>query len=157
MDTNPLLMLVTVPIAAGFIAIAATDRFKTAAKLLAVIVTTACLAGSVSVFIRKPLIWYYGDAAIFRVDNLSAFIGMAVCLFAFLITIYSLSSVERSFGRYFGYLLMTLGASLGVLFANNFIVMLVFWGFLAVMLYLLVNLEGTKEASLSGRKAAANE
>lgn len=153
MYTNPLLMLIAAPIAAGFISLPLTDRFKTAAKLLAGVVTTACLAVSISVFIDKPIVWYYGETLILRADNLSAFIGMAVSLFAFLVTIYSFGSTERAFGRYFGYLLMTLGASLGVIFANNFIIMLVFWGFLALMLYLLVNLEGTKEASAAGRKA----
>ncbi|MCX5678828.1 MAG: proton-conducting transporter membrane subunit [Candidatus Omnitrophica bacterium] len=153
MFNNPLLILVTAPIAAGFLALAATDRFKTAAKLLAGIVTAACLAGSIHIFIKKPVSWYCLDAVILRADNLSAFIAMAVSLFAFLITVYSFGFTERLFGRYFGYLLMTLGASLGVLFANNFIVMIVFWGFLALMLYLLVNLEGTQEAALSSRKA----
>ena len=153
MFTNPLLILVTAPIIAGFLALPLTDRFKTVAKLLAGIVTGACLAGSIYVFVKKPIAWHYGTAAILRADNLSAFIAMAVSLFAFLITVYSSGFTERLFGKYFGYLLMTLGASLGVLFANNFIVMLAFWGFLAAMLYLLVNLEGTKEAAASGRKA----
>ncbi|MBN2453026.1 MAG: hypothetical protein JXB40_02025 [Candidatus Omnitrophica bacterium] len=153
MFSDPLPILVMAPIAAGFACIAVPDGMKGLIKLFTGIVTAACLAGSIFVFREKPAFWFYGDTAVLLADNLSGFIAIAVSAFAFLITIYSFGSVERSFGRYFGYVLMTLGASMGVIFANNLLVMLVFWGFLAAMLYLLVNLENTKEAALAGRKA----
>jgi len=153
MVNNPLLTLIAAPIIAGAACLFASDRMKGAVRLIASVVTASCLVGSASVFIRKPVVWAANDSVILIADNLSAFIALAVSGFAFLITVYSSGSVDRAFGRYFGYVLMTLGSSLGVLFANNLVAMTVFWGFLGAMLYLLVTLEGTEKAALAGRKA----
>lgn len=153
MEYNPLLLLVAVPILSGAVCLLLPDRLKIPAKSLAGVVTAASLAGSVYVFIKKPIGWTVGAAEMLRADNLSGFVGLAISLFALLITIYSFGFTTRSLGRYFGYTLMTLGASLGVVFAGHFIIMLVFWGFLAAMLYLLVNLEGTEKAARSSLKA----
>jgi len=48
---------------------------------------------------------------------------------------------------------MTLGSSLGAVLANNLILLVVFWGFLAALLYLLVTLRQTGRASASAKKA----
>lgn len=61
--------------------------------------------------------------------------------------------LHKSFGNYFGYVLITLGSSIGVAFAANLVVLLIFWAVLAVMLYLLVNMQGTDRACASAKKA----
>lgn len=153
MHINPLIALVAVPIIAGIFCLPMAEKMKGLIRSLAGIVTAACLAGGAYLFIKKPIVWTFRAETILVADNLSGFVAMAVSLFAFLITVYSFGFIEKQFGKYFGYLLMTLGASMGVVLADHFLVMLVFWGFLAAMLYLFVNLEGTKEAAASGRKA----
>lgn len=153
MYSNPLLLLVAVPILAGLVCLGFSDRFKGLAKLMSFLVTSACLGGAILVFMKKPVSWQCCSLTILVADNLSSFIAVAVALFAFLITIYSFGFIEKSFGRYFGCVLMTLGSSFGVAFANDLIVLLSFWGFLGVTLYLLVNMESTDSASAAAKKA----
>lgn len=129
------------------------DAFRRVPKTLAFLTSLLCMAGTVYVFINKPLSWRYGDTIILVADNLSAFIAMGAALFTLLVSLYSSGSATGSFGRYFGYVLMTLSASFGVALANNLIAMLVFWGFLAAMLYLLVAMAGTAQAAAAARKA----
>ncbi|MBI5124153.1 MAG: hypothetical protein HZA72_01905 [Candidatus Omnitrophica bacterium] len=61
--------------------------------------------------------------------------------------------MEKNIGKYFGYVLMTLGGSLGAAFANDLIVLLCFWGFLALPLYVLVAMRGTNNAAASAKKS----
>lgn len=121
--------LVLYPLIAGIVCLILPDRIKNIVKAFAFLVTLACLAGTIFVFKIKPVSWQVGSDNILVADNLSAFVGLAVAFFAFLITVYSSAFIEKSFGRYFGYFLISLGASLGVAFASNFIVLLLFWGY----------------------------
>ena len=153
MFNNILVNLIIGPIAAGIICLFLPDRAKIFAKAVAFIVSLAALYGSIFVFIKKPLVLEVAEQQILYADTLSGFIGIAVSVFAVLVTIYSFTFIKRSFGRYFGYVLMTLGASLGVAYADNMIAFLTFWGFLAALLYLLVNIKGTNSAAASAKKA----
>ena len=153
MHNNPLPLLVTLPICAGILCLFLKDSLKSLVKLTAFLSSAACLYGSVLVFMKKPLSWQAYSCTMLTADNLSAFIALGIAVFAFLITIYSFGFIKDNLGRYFGYYLMTLGASLGVAFANNLIALLVFWGMLAVLLYLLVNMQGTDRAAASAKKA----
>ena len=153
MFNNILVNLIIGPIVAGTICLFLPDRAKFFAKVIAFLVSLAALAGSIRVFIKKPLILEVAQQQILSVDTLSGFIGIAVSAFAILITIYSFTFIKKSFGQYYGYVLMTLGASLGVAYADNMIAFLIFWGFLAALLYLLVNIHGTDRAAASAKKA----
>ncbi|MCM8761455.1 MAG: hypothetical protein NC938_05635 [Candidatus Omnitrophica bacterium] len=152
-NIDPLLMLIVVPIAAGFLCLGITDRLRAVPKVVAFAITLASFAASLFVFMHKPSLSQYGSSVILLADNLSAFIALAVTFFALLITVYSFSYIDKSFGRYFGYLLMTLGSSIGVLFANDLVIMLVFWGMLAALLYLMVAMDGTPKAAAAAKKA----
>ena len=153
-NLNPLVLSVAVPIVCGIVSLLfSSDRLKSLAKILAFFVTLLSLAGSIFIFINKPMPWQMGSSIIFSVDSLSAFIAIGIAFFAFLITIYSFGFIESSFGRYFGYVLMTLGAALGVAYSNNLVALLVFWGMLASLLYLLVNIDQTDGAAAAAKKA----
>lgn len=153
MISDPLFTLVALPIVAGSVCLLIPGRSGAVLKAVAGAIASLSLAGSVYVLTAQPISSRFGAGTFLRADGLSAFIGMVVCVFALLITVYSFGFIERSLSGYFGYLLMTLGASLGVLYADNLILMAAFWGFLALMLYMMVNLEGTKAAAVSSRKA----
>ena len=81
-------------------------------------------------------------------DNMSSFIALGISFFAMTVSIWSLNYAAKSPGRYFGYILITLGSALGAAFAVNFIALLVFWGIVAAMLYLLVNIGRKKSSGL---------
>ncbi len=150
---NPLVLLIVGPIAGGAVCLALPSRARIFIKTLAFLVSLAVFAETIVVFLKKPLAYNAGSYPLLLADNLSGFIALAVALFALLITIYSSGFIKISFGRYFGYVLMTLGSSLGVVYAENMIVFATFWGFLAVLLYLLVNIQGTDRAAASAKKA----
>ncbi len=145
--------LVLYPLVAGLACLILPDSLKNITKALAFFVTLACLAGASLLFMTKPASWQFASRQIFVVDNLSGFAGLAVSSFAFLIALYSSSFIKKDTGRYFGYLLITLAGALGAVFANDLIVLMISWGFLAVTLYLLVNTRGGDGASAAAKKA----
>ncbi|MDP3730579.1 MAG: proton-conducting transporter membrane subunit [Candidatus Omnitrophota bacterium] len=153
MIVNFLAYTIGVPILIGVICLFITDRLKIVTRILAFIVTLASLAALVRIFILKPLYWPPVPTPALTVDNLSALAGLGISFFALLVTLYSFGYIEKNNGRYFGYLLMTLGSSLGAVFANNLILFVVFWGFLAALLYLLVSIQGTPKAGACAKKA----
>lgn len=89
----------------------------------------------------------------FRIDNLSNFVGIFIVFFSVLIILYSLGFMRKKKGlvRYYLYILLTLAASLGAVFSNNLIVLVVFWGFLGLTLYLLIGF-GDKERTQATAK-----
>ncbi|MGB3242668.1 MAG: proton-conducting transporter membrane subunit, partial [Candidatus Omnitrophota bacterium] len=54
--------------------------------------------------------------------------------------------------RYYIYVLLTLTGSLGAVFSNNLIVFVVFWGFLGLLLYLLVGFGQRKNTAYTAKK-----
>ncbi len=95
------------------------------------------------------------DPQFFRFDNLSNFVGLFVGVFSALIILYSFSFMRGRQGllRYYSYIILTLLASLGAVFANHLILFMVFWGFLGLLLYLLIGF-GQKESTTSTAKKA---
>ena len=85
---------------------------------------------------------------------MSAFILLAVAVFGFLIAVYSIAYMRgrKRHREYFVYLLWTLGISAGALLANDILTLLVFWGLLALALYLMIGLAGP-DAAEAARKS----
>ncbi len=81
--------------------------------------------------------------------SFSNFILFALLFFGLLITIYSYNQKQKN---YFAYLLMTIGASSLAILSNNLVVLLLAWGGVAILLYLLVGL-GRKGAETAANKA----
>ncbi|MDO8536353.1 MAG: proton-conducting transporter membrane subunit [Candidatus Omnitrophota bacterium] len=153
MVVNFLAYIIGVPIVVGAACLFITDKLKILTKFLAFATTLAIFLATVRVFILKPLYWPPVPVPVFLVDNLSALAGIGISFFALMVTIYSFGYIEKDNGKYFGYVLMTLGSAIGAVFANNLIFLIVFWGFLAALLYLLVTLRQTAAASASAKKA----
>ncbi len=91
----------------------------------------------------------------FKADAFSLFIGGFAIFFYLLTLFYSFSLIKGQDGwlRYHSYLLLTLLSSLGVVFAKHLIVLLIFWGFLGLLLYLLINFGRKEGASATAQKA----
>ena len=153
MNGNMLLQSIALPILAGITCLFMPDRVRGLVKSIAILVASLSVFYSVKIFMQKPLCWPTEGPRIFVADNLSGFIGIGISIFTILVTIYSFGYIGKSFGRYFGYILMTLGSSLGVAFSNNFIALLVFWRFLGLTLYILVNMSESKSSSEAAKKA----
>lgn len=153
MKYSPLLLLILVPMISGVICLALPDRFKNIIKAVSSVVSLAAVWLAISVFIKKPFLWNYGSYPMLVADNLAGFVAIFISVFCLLVTVYSFGVTEKYFGRYFGYILMTLGASMGAAFSNDMIAFLVFWGILAALLYLLVNIKQTDASAAAAKKA----
>ena len=92
---------------------------------------------------------------LFKVDKLSSFVAIFIVFFSALVVIYSIGSMRgrKNLFRYYLYILLTLVASLGVVFSNDLVLFMVFWGFLGLLLYLLIGFGGKERAPYTAKKA----
>lgn len=90
----------------------------------------------------------------FRLDSLSIFVAIFVVLFSLLTLCYSIGFMKGKKGlvRYFLSILLTLAAALGVVFSNNLVGFMVCWGFLGLLLYLLIGFGEAKRAPATAKK-----
>jgi formate hydrogenlyase subunit 3/multisubunit Na+/H+ antiporter MnhD subunit len=74
-----------------------------------------------------------------NIDNLSKLIVLLICIFAFLVMIYSVAfkQAER-IKHYFSWFIITLGCANGATLADNLLLFLSFWGVLGITLYKLI-------------------
>ncbi|MBU0533436.1 MAG: hypothetical protein KJ887_01365 [Candidatus Omnitrophica bacterium] len=92
---------------------------------------------------------------LFKIDSLSTFVGVFVGLFTLLTVIYSFGFMDKKKGlfSYYFYIILTLVASLGVVFSNDLVLFMVFWGFLGILLYLLIGVGEKPNTSKTSKKA----
>ncbi len=78
--------------------------------------------------------------------HFSSFILLASLFFGLLINIYSYNQKQKN---YFGYLLLTIATSSLAILANNLVILLLAWGGVAILLYLMIGLgrEGSEKAA----------
>lgn len=91
----------------------------------------------------------------FYVDYLAGFTAVCVAVFFVLTLIYSWGFMRGRPGlfRYYLYLAVTCAGSIGAVLADNLVLFACLWGFLGLTLYLLINFEGTNDASQAAKKA----
>lgn len=89
----------------------------------------------------------------FLVDKLNRFIILGVIIFSFFTLLYSFKFMSKRahFFQYYAYVILTALASAGAVLANNLIVLLIMWGFLGFMLYLLVAM-GDERSNIAAKK-----
>ena len=92
-------------------------------------------------------------SSLFKLDYLNSFVILSIFIFSALVIIYSLRFMrgkDRLF-EYYLWIILTTIASIGAVLANNLILLLVFWGFLGLTLYLLINM-GNKDSAQAAKK-----
>jgi formate hydrogenlyase subunit 3/multisubunit Na+/H+ antiporter MnhD subunit len=142
--THPMVLPVTFPLLAGLLCLLMPRAADSTRSVLAV-VSTAAVVGLV-----WPLFQQAGTTLelmpwlSLRIDTLSAFILLAVAFFGLFIAIYSVGYMQgrERHREYFAYLLWTLGVSCAVILANDLLFLLVCWGFLGLLLYLMIGIAG---------------
>jgi formate hydrogenlyase subunit 3/multisubunit Na+/H+ antiporter MnhD subunit len=128
----------------GFLCRLIPSGIKYVKEIISGLVSLLFLSFSILVFKSSP----YYITEVFLIDPLSIFISLFISLFTLLVLIYSFSYFENfeNSNRYYGYILWTLSSSVGAVFSNNLILFSVFWGILAITLYLLLNISGEENA-----------
>ena len=78
----------------------------------------------------------------FKLDNLNSFILLGIILFFIVTLVYSLKFMKgkRGLVKYYTYIILTAVASILAALSNNLILLAIFWGFLGMTLYLLINM-----------------
>ena len=91
---------------------------------------------------------------LFRIDQLSGYCALAVGLFFILTAVYSFRFMRGKKGivQYYLYIILVAISSVLVLLANDLVMLLVFWGFLGLLLYLLINM-GNANAGRAAQKS----
>ncbi|MFA5272004.1 MAG: proton-conducting transporter membrane subunit [Candidatus Omnitrophota bacterium] len=82
-------------------------------------------------------------------DSLSKLVGTFIIFFTAVIFVYSLGFIKTKKVEYYFWFFLTSIASLGVVFSGNLLYILIFWGFLGMALFKLVNLYSDTDADIA--------
>jgi len=142
--THPMVLPVTFPLLVGLMCLLLPNKADRVRSVLAVISTAIAMTLVWPLFQQAGTTLELTPWLSLRIDTLSAFILLAVAFFGLVIAIYSVGYMQgRARHReYFTYLLWTLGVSCGAVLANDLLFLLVCWGFLGLLLYLMIGIAG---------------
>ncbi len=142
--THPMVLPVTFPLLAGLICLLLPNKADSLRSVLAVVSTAVVMVLVWPLFQQAGTTLELTPWLSLRIDTLSAFILLAVAFFGLFIAIYSVGYMQgrERHREYFTYLLWTLGISCGVMLANDLLFLLVCWGFLGLLLYLMIGIAG---------------
>lgn len=93
----------------------------------------------------------------FLIDGLSLFYGLIICGIGFLVCWYStfyLNNEYRDHGLFYCYLMVFIAAMLGTVFADNLVLLFVFWEITSVSSFLLIGFLHSEEESRRGARRA---
>jgi formate hydrogenlyase subunit 3/multisubunit Na+/H+ antiporter MnhD subunit len=137
---------VLVPLVAGAILRIIPDAAKGAKETLALIVAAVTFWFTIDLFRQGFMETRWYGSTIFRLDTLSSFILLAAGFFGVVMILYSLGFMKgkKNLKPYYGNMILSLGAAYGAILANDMILLLAFWGFLALTLYNLINVAGPR-------------
>ncbi|HON04812.1 MAG TPA: proton-conducting transporter membrane subunit [Candidatus Ratteibacteria bacterium] len=139
--------LIGIPFIAGLLCLLLPDRMRTLIWGIAFDVCFVLFVVFLYLFSDPPspverwFLW----------DNLTNLTLLGIGFFGLVIATYSYKFINNFINRYYAYLLWTLAAAIGAVVSNNLILMAVFWGILAITLYLMVGLGGP-DASYPAKK-----
>lgn len=147
-----LLVPVLLPILLGSICLFTPwQRIREAATLVGMLLTTVSSililrAGS----LRLQAAGFSISSLRFDIDLLSdplnGFIVLLCSFFGLLIALYAVKQIrqQKNLKAYHAYMLWMVGLANGSVLTNNLIVLLIFWGLIPFVLFLLINLSGAK-------------
>ncbi|MHC4122731.1 MAG: proton-conducting transporter transmembrane domain-containing protein, partial [Planctomycetota bacterium] len=164
MNETLLPIIVLIPLLLGFVTLFLPNILRYFFRALTLLVSLGALYLAVNIFRQGPL--NYG-LSVFELNGfefdmllvsnpLSAFMLFFTAVFAVLITLYSFKSTafRKASNIYYGSIMLTLGASAGVLLSNHLLFLLIFWEIVAVSLYLMIA-TGGKESNFAATKTFA--
>jgi len=134
--------LVGIPFIVGLVCLTISDRLRNFLWSISFIVCLFIFGYLVYLFSNPPIV----SNNLFIWDALTNVTLLGISFFSLIITLYSYKNISDFANRYYGCLLITLGSGIGVVISNHLILMAVFWGMLAITLYLMVNLAGPDSA-----------
>ncbi|HOK79881.1 MAG TPA: proton-conducting transporter membrane subunit [bacterium] len=131
-----------IPFIAGLFCLLLPDKWKTLMWAIAFDVCLVLFGYFVYFFDKIPAL----TGNLFVWDGLTNFTLLGVSFFGLIISLYSYNLTIDFLNRYYGFLLLTVASGIGVSVSNNLLLMAVFWGILAITLYMMINLGGSDAA-----------
>ncbi len=150
---NLMLASILIPMVLGGLCWLVPGRNRWLREIFTVAAALLPLAAGIRFLIAAPEPVLYGETILLKADALSRFMLPIAGLAGLLLAIYSFAFMSRQpmKSTYYSAFCWTLGAAAGVLLANHLLLVLFFWGILALTLTLLI-LTGQDSAE-SARKA----
>ena len=161
-----LLLLALLPFAgAGVLAMVPNERRRAAASLAGAVTVTALalvIAAAPAVFEGQVLRWAvdwipeFGVTFGFRMDGLAWMFALLVSAIGALVVLYAAYylSADDPAARFFQYLLLFMGAMLGVVLADNLVLLVVFWEATSLASFLLIGYWNHRADAREGARMA---
>ena len=151
---NLMLASIAIPFITGLICLLAPKRSGLIREALTLLTSLFLLLTGIRIFITAPEPVLLDRFMLLSADILSRLMCLAAGVFGFLLAVYSVYFMRRSQSKsmYYSAFCWTLGASFGVILSNHLLLMLFFWGVLALTLNMLI-LAGRAHSTESARKA----
>jgi formate hydrogenlyase subunit 3/multisubunit Na+/H+ antiporter MnhD subunit len=152
--SDPLLLPVWLPFVAGVACLLVPKALEKACGLFSLVVSAITLYLVWPLYKAGSGAFSYRGLISLNVDRLNGFILLATAGFSVLVILYSLGYMKNKerLREYYAYILWSIGAACGALLANEFVLLITFWGFLAITLYLLIGISGP-QASKAAKKS----
>ncbi len=153
--TDPVGMAIALPMLAGIVAFLIPRALESVRGYFAALAATATCVFGIMVWTgpqgtvaHETIEWLA-----FRMDGLSSLALLAITGFGVLVTLYSIGYMagRERLREYYAYVLWTIGASAAAVLTNDLVLLLSLWGFLGMMLYLLISIAGP-DASAAAKK-----
>lgn len=153
---------IAIPLAAGLICLLLPRRTRYVREILCLGVSIATLVVAISIYqqegLKFQMNWFtvapYLQVSIDLLATPLAKLGViAAAIFAILICLYSWAFMREkpAQGLYYAGLMAALGATSGVLLANNFILFLFSWEIVGIMLYMMVMISDSEASPAAGK------
>ncbi len=120
---NILLYLIAAPLIAGLAGLFIPKKMEKACGGFSLVVSVVTFILAVTAFLNKPASFAAAGSLMLRMDNLAGFVVLFIALAGSLIMLYSLGYMKgkENLKSYYGYMLMTIGASIGAALANDLV------------------------------------
>jgi len=141
-------LAITVPLAAGVVALLIPRRLSALTKLMSVAVTALVLVAAIALHRAGGFAWepnWAWSGPLLGLDGLSQFILLGSGFFCLLITLYSvgfLRDEDVSPRSYYANLLWVVGLVSATILSRDMLVFLFFWAVMGIPFFLLINLGG---------------
>ena len=159
-------VLALLPFAGSLLALATPNAQRTRAVSLAAAVAVAAtalvLAAGPAVFAGEVLAWriewmpQLGVAFGFRMDGLAWLFALLIGGIGLLIVLYAAYYLDPGdpAARFFGFLLLFMGAMLGIVLADNLVLLVVFWELTSISSFLLIGYWHRRKDAREGARMA---
>ncbi|MGB9642029.1 MAG: complex I subunit 5 family protein [Candidatus Ratteibacteria bacterium] len=134
--------LIGIPFVSGLLCLIIPEKFKLFMWTIAFDVCLVLFGYFIYFFGKTPVL----TGNLFMWDGLTNVTLLGVSFFGLIVSLYSYNQDINFSNRYYGFLLMTVACGIGTALSNNLLLMAVFWGILAITLYLMINLGGPESA-----------